>query len=356
MSLRRISDLAPVEIYNKLNKSRPSIDRTKNMLFEVSYPDTAEGSTYKSNALTYDQLSCALLDGIFDWMFGNDGLDLSGNFYYNKYKNNNTTLRDNYETQQYFLRSYIGGSKAALKLFAEKPANGAGVAEIVAKNSISLRIGTNDMAQPHTSTNNAAQIAYVTSNGIQTNSLTATTRLETPTLAVGSNASVGGTLTAGRVNCANGKISLYQDGNSGIVNATTFTGTAMHALWSDLAEYYVADKPYKSGTLVKFGGEYEITEATSDDEANAVVTYKPGFVLNNELSSENGFSIAIALVGRTPVFVSGKIEKFENIMMSPDIPGVACKHDGISRVIGKALAAKTTDDVGLVECVVKLKL
>lgn len=62
----------------------------------------------------------------------------------------------------------------------------------------------------------------------------------------------------------------------------TFTGTingiSMGSYWGDLAEYYESDNEYPKGTLVKFGGEKEITIA--DDTVNAVITSNPGFILN----------------------------------------------------------------------------
>jgi len=61
---------------------------------------------------------------------------------------------------------------------------------------------------------------------------------------------------------------------------------------------------------VKFGGKYELTIA--DTEANAVVTTKPGFILNSgiEQVAEDSWPIAVALVGRTPIKVIGKVSKF----------------------------------------------
>lgn len=88
--------------------------------------------------------------------------------------------------------------------------------------------------------------------------------------------------------------------------------TANHAKWSDLAEYYLADKKYEPGTLVRFGGTAEITEATKD-EVNAVVTSKPAFLMNSCLA-ENTNGVAIALAGRVPVMTIGKIKKFDKIV------------------------------------------
>ena len=106
----------------------------------------------------------------------------------------------------------------------------------------------------------------------------------------------------------------------------------MSARWADLAELYETDDIYKPGTLVKFGGEKEITIAT--DEANAVITTKPAFTMNSDC---NGPSQGIALTGRTLVRVIGKLNKFDNIKLS-DIPGVAVKsNDNSDKIVGKSL-------------------
>lgn len=125
-------------------------------------------------------------------------------------------------------------------------------------------------------------------------------------------------------------------------------GLAYSAWWSDLGEKYLADKPYEPGTLVKFGGEKEITIA--DDEVNAIVSTK-AFELNCGL--EGG--TVIALCGRVPTKVKGKIKKFEKIMLS-DVPGAACAWDGKSRVIGRALESNDNEEIKLVECVTKFEL
>jgi hypothetical protein len=96
-------------------------------------------------------------------------------------------------------------------------------------------------------------------------------------------------------------------------------GTALHAKWSDLAELYDSDFNYEPGTLVKFGGEKEITIA--DNCVNAVVTTQPGFILGE---NDTNTKIAIALVGRVPVKVMGSINKFDKIILS-NTPGVAIK-------------------------------
>ena len=126
-------------------------------------------------------------------------------------------------------------------------------------------------------------------------------------------------------------------------------GVAMSACWADLAENYSSDMPYPPGTLVKFGGEEEITIAT--DTVNAVVTTRPGFSLNGN-PMKNG--VGITLVGRVPVRTIGKIRKFDHVGLS-EIPGVAVAvNDG--NHIGIALESSDTEHEKLVECIVQLSL
>ena len=140
-----------------------------------------------------------------------------------------------------------------------------------------------------------------------------------------------------------------------ITGSWTFTkdinGIAVKAKWADLAESYQADVDYPVGTLVCFGGEKEITVATS--HANAVVSEQPAVHMNAEM--ENG--LPIALSGRVRVRVVGKVEKFDKIILS-DLSGVGVA-DNCSCgtcVVGRALESKETEEEGLVLCVVALNL
>jgi hypothetical protein len=140
------------------------------------------------------------------------------------------------------------------------------------------------------------------------------------------------------------------------VYATTFNGTALKAKWADLAEYYDADNDYPAGTLVCFGGDKEITIATED--VNAVVTSNPAVVMNGNQSFEH--PCPIALVGRVPVRVIGKCNKFDSLVLSNN-NGVATvknsRYDlGTNKVIAKALEEKTLEETSLVLCAVTLSL
>ena len=132
----------------------------------------------------------------------------------------------------------------------------------------------------------------------------------------------------------------------------TIDGTALKAKWADLAEMYDSDSEYEPGTLVKFGGEKEITIAT--DEVNAVITTKPGLLLGE---NDTNTKLPIALVGKVPVKVMGSIKKFDKLVLS-DVPGIAIKkNDEIKTVIGISLDTIECqpDKINLVESVVQLK-
>lgn len=146
---------------------------------------------------------------------------------------------------------------------------------------------------------------------------------------------------------------VHRTGDETIAGTKTFSdtiqGTAYRALWGDLAEYYLVDNQYPKGTLVQFGGEKEITIAKN--KVNAVITSEPGFILNGEMKD----SQAIALIGRVPVRVIGKVKKFDKIALSY-IDGVGCVNNDTENPIGISLENKDDSDEGLVLCSVKIDL
>ena len=143
--------------------------------------------------------------------------------------------------------------------------------------------------------------------------------------------------------------------NDAIFNGTavfknTIQGCSLCALWADLAEMYKSDADYAPGTLVMFGGDAEITVA-KDGIANAVITDKPGLILNGS-GERDGIYKGIALVGRTPVLAVGPINRFDRLAADPSRPGIACKSDIGGNVVAVALADIPDNEIKLVECAV----
>jgi|13_taG_2_1085334.scaffolds.fasta_scaffold02671_6 hypothetical protein len=138
-------------------------------------------------------------------------------------------------------------------------------------------------------------------------------------------------------------------------------GTATEAEYADLAELYTSDAEYDAGTVVKIGGEAEVTQTTIEycPEVFGIVSSNPAYLMN---SGAEGTTVPVALEGRVPCKVLGEIKKGQRLIAS-DTPGVARavtdyeKEAGMDwfRVVGRALENKDTLGVGLVEVVVGVK-
>jgi len=83
---------------------------------------------------------------------------------------------------------------------------------------------------------------------------------------------------------------------------TLVNQSSLEATFADLAEYYSSDIEYAPGTVVKIGGETEVTQTTSefDIEVFGVVSTDPAYTMNAGIE---GTSVAVALQGRVPVKV-----------------------------------------------------
>ena len=137
------------------------------------------------------------------------------------------------------------------------------------------------------------------------------------------------------------------------VYATVFEGTATSAQYADLAEKYLADADYEPGTVLVFGGEQEVTvtKYKGDRKVAGVVTTDPAYLMNSELQGEH--AVAIALQGRVPCKVLGKVEKGDIIVSSAiEGYGIVQNDPVVGTVIGKAVGTKDDDDRGIVEVVV----
>lgn len=136
------------------------------------------------------------------------------------------------------------------------------------------------------------------------------------------------------------------------VYAVNFAGLASSAKYADLAEMYTSDKNYGPGTVLVFGGEAEVTETTTeaDHRVAGVVSTEPAYLMN---STCNG--VAIALRGRVPLKVAGKVTKGD-LLVTSSVQGYA-KSVGSSTMYGAAVFAKaiTSHDgeyLGSIEAVI----
>jgi hypothetical protein len=122
-----------------------------------------------------------------------------------------------------------------------------------------------------------------------------------------------------------------------------------------LAELYVTDNgEYPRGTVLVFGGDEEVTISTKsmDHRIAGVVSNEPAYLMN---SAEEGITVPVALRGKVPVLVKGKVKK-GNLIVTSDEPGVGEAYDGICNsifVIGKSLENDDTENLSrLIYCVI----
>lgn len=134
------------------------------------------------------------------------------------------------------------------------------------------------------------------------------------------------------------------------IYANLFRGTATTARYADLAENYVGDKAYAEGTIVMFGGNAEVTEAEAGTRRVAgVVSTKPAYLMNSDLKGDT--VVAVALTGRVPCKVTGKIRKGDMLVAAGNGHARAEENPQLGQVIGKALE-DFDGDSGVVEVVV----
>lgn len=114
------------------------------------------------------------------------------------------------------------------------------------------------------------------------------------------------------------------------------TGSTLQATWADLAEKYSADADYEPGTVLEFGGKFEVTVAEDSTRRVAgVVSTNPAYVMNIECVGDH--VVTIAMTGRVPCKVRGKIQKGD-MMVSAGSGYARAEFNPIyGSVIGKAL-------------------
>jgi hypothetical protein len=149
---------------------------------------------------------------------------------------------------------------------------------------------------------------------------------------------------------------------TGIISATgnitssgNINGVNLNSTGADLAELYLSDIKYSPGTVVEFGGEYEVT-ITNKSHSTAVagiVSTAPGHLMNGALIGEH--TVAVALTGRVPCQVVGTICKGDRLVSS-GIPGVATALDATRYepgcIVGKALENYNSINNGTIEVAV----
>lgn len=174
------------------------------------------------------------------------------------------------------------------------------------------------------------------------------------------NGTAGLTMGTGTVNVSSGTLRsrTLTTGASGTTGTVTgqwslTSGSRFEATYADLAEYYESDREYAAGTVLMFGGEKEVTQSNKagDHRVAGVVSNTAAYVMN---SGCQGQKVCIALQGRVPCRVVGKVQKGD-LMITSNIAGVAVAAKGAvpaGTILGKALESYDSDHIGKIEVAV----
>jgi len=134
-------------------------------------------------------------------------------------------------------------------------------------------------------------------------------------------------------------------------------GTAIHAQYADVAERFETDRPYNPGTVVALGGVKEITAAAEElsEEVFGVISTNAAYLMNSAAGS-NETHPPVAVNGRVPVLVIGKIRKGDRLVAAGNgLARAGSKHELTPwNVIGRALEDKLDSGEGTIEAIVKL--
>lgn len=230
------------------------------------------------------------------------------------------------------------------------------------------------------STNNSDLNLWVNKGGVSTKAIGITGSSAAVTLpgnlAVSSSASITGNLTTTGYTLSQGitiaSNSILPNANNTInigatgtkfatVYASTFsgnlTGTAVTALYADLAERFETDLPLVPGTVVELGGLKEITTAVMElsEAVFGVISTNAGFLMNGGAGNDNTHP-PVAVNGRVPVRVLGLVKKGDRLVSAGrGLARAALRSEMTAfNVIGRALENKETMGEGTVEAIVKL--
>lgn len=141
-------------------------------------------------------------------------------------------------------------------------------------------------------------------------------------------------------------------------NWTLTAGSRLTATYADLAERFESDQAYEPGTVVELGGPAEITAVKYElsEDVFGVVSDNMAFLMNNGAGNDITHP-AIAMTGRVRVKCKGQVRKGQRLVSAGKGYARAAS-DGEAtafNVIGRALADKISEEMGVVEAIVTIK-
>jgi len=143
------------------------------------------------------------------------------------------------------------------------------------------------------------------------------------------------------------------------INGSTgaISGNQINANYADVAERFAADEVYAAGTVVELGGSAEITRSVEElsEKVFGVISTRAAYIMNSAAGTDSTHP-PIAMTGRVPVRVIGKINKGDRLVAAGNglaraaLPGEATAFN----VIGRALDNKQGTEEGSIEAIVTI--
>lgn len=135
----------------------------------------------------------------------------------------------------------------------------------------------------------------------------------------------------------------------GSINALEFKGVATSAKFADLAEKYLTDRDYETGTVMMVGGELEVTASEKGSRAIGVISENPAFKMNSDADGQY-----VALKGRVPVKVFGPVVKGDELVSYNNGTAISITNPNADnmKVFAVAIESNNYAGVKLVEAVI----
>jgi hypothetical protein len=141
-------------------------------------------------------------------------------------------------------------------------------------------------------------------------------------------------------------------------NWTLTTGSRLQATYADLAERFSADDIYDAGTVVEIGGTREITAVKYElsEDVFGVISDTAAYLMNSGAGNDETHP-PVAVSGRVEVKVVGIVKKGQRLVSAGNGIARAARNEEVTafNTIGRALADKLTDDIGVVEAIVMIR-
>jgi hypothetical protein len=131
------------------------------------------------------------------------------------------------------------------------------------------------------------------------------------------------------------------------------SGSTLFSTYADLAENYKADDTYAPGMVLEFGGIAEVTLCQTDMSTSVagIISTKPAYLMHDHHEQE-GYVYPIALSGRVPCNVKGKIKKGDLLVSGAGGFARADKNPKVGTVVAKAMEDYDSTDIGQIEVMV----